>query len=367
MKILFLHKRFYMQKDLINDCYGRFFEIPDYLAKSGHQADLICHSYRSSEDVSVADNKNYSIFSRNLGLNPLYGFWKHYHYLDKALKGSRPEIIIAGSDCYQIIIGAALGSKHDIPFIADLYDNFSYYRASRIPGILPLFYRALKQADAVTVVSNGLKRLLEGKGISAGRLHLLENAVAEKFLIRHDKQSSRNRFGFEDGRIYIGTAGELSREKGVEVLIKAFVEIVMENPALSLVLAGEKEKNLVIPEQDNILWLGSLRHDEIPVLFAALDLGVICIKDNEFGRYCFPQKFYEMAACGLPLIASAVGEMPLLLKDTPALLFRPDDSEDLKRAMQEQIANKNILTMDIPTWERQAGKIDGLIRNIAGT
>jgi len=364
MKLLFLSKRYYMNRDLAADRYGRFYEIPDYLSAIGHHVRLVCHDYRNTTELELAINPRFSILSRPLGRESLTGFLRHYRRLCRLVECYGPDVILAASDCYQIILGAALSRRYAIPFVADLYDNFSYYRASRVPGVVPLFYRALKQADFITVVSNALKSLLAGKGIPADNLYLIENAVAEKFLVDYDKQRSRHHLGFKDNRVYIGTAGELSREKGTEVLVKAFVEMAATSDTLSLVLAGERQKNLVIPEQDNILLLGPLDHDEIPVLFSALDLGVICIRENEFGRYCFPQKFYEMLACGLPLVAPAVGEMRSLLKDTPALLFRPDDSGDLKRAIREQIDNRNVLSPDIPTWRGQAEKVDGLLRNI---
>lgn len=364
MKILLLHKRYYMQKDLINDRYGRFYEIPEYLAKIGHQVELVCHSYKNGAEIVSTEDKNFSVSSWELGREPFTGFFRHYRRLDRMIGDSRPDLIIAASDCYQIILGAALSKRHSIPFVADLYDNFAYYRASWIPGVLPLFYRALRHADAITVVSNSLMKLLERKGFATDRLYLVENAVAGKFCSNYDRQSSRDQFGFEAGRIYIGTAGELSRARGVEVLIRAFSEIAAENPSMSLVLAGKKEKGLKIPDSSNIRYLGMLDHDEIPVLFSALDLGVVCVGDNEFGRYCFPQKFYEMIACGLPVIASAVGEMLSLLKDNPEQLFRPDDKENMKLAIREQLRNRHRPSLTVPTWETQAKKIDGVIRNI---
>jgi teichuronic acid biosynthesis glycosyltransferase TuaC len=363
MKILFLHKRFYMQKDLINDRYGRFFEIPDYLAKSAHQVELVCHSYRSSEETSVTNNENFTISSRNLGLNPLYGFWKHFHYLDKTLKYSRPDIIIAGSDCYQIIIGSELARRHNIPFIADLYDNFAWYKASRIPGVLPLFARALKRAQAVTVVSGTLMQLVESSYRPSGKLYLVENAVSKNFLAHHKRDFSRNYFGLEPGRIYIGTAGELSHDKGVDLLLQALAGIVKDDSRVTLVLAGSKARDLNIPDLDTIRYLGELNHDEIPLLFSGLDIGVICIKDNAFGRYCFPQKFYEMVACNLPVVVSDVGEMSLLLEHFPAMRFKADDGESLQRAIREQIRNRQTLTMDVPDWESQARKFDSIIND----
>ena len=45
MKILVLTKRQYMGKDLLDDRFGRFRELPLELAKLGHEVTGICLSY----------------------------------------------------------------------------------------------------------------------------------------------------------------------------------------------------------------------------------------------------------------------------------------------------------------------------------
>jgi len=363
MKILFLHKRYYMQKDLINDRYGRFYEIPACLAKHGHHVHLVCHSYRNSAESDISDHDNLVLSSHNLGWNPLYGFIRHYYRLLEMVRQNKPDMIIAGSDCYQVIVGSALARRFSTPFIADLYDNFAWYGASRIPGILSLFAHAVSHASAVTVVSGELMRLVESSYRPSGKLHLVENAVSKNFLAQHKRDFSRDYFGFAPDRIYIGTAGELSHEKGVDLLLQAFAAIAKDDNRVTLVLAGKKSRDLNIPDLDTIRYLGELNHDEIPLLFSALDIGVICIKDNAFGRYCFPQKFYEMVACNLPVVVSDVGEMSLLLQHFPAMRFKADDSEALQRAIRHQINNRQTLTMDTPDWEGQAHKFERIIND----
>jgi teichuronic acid biosynthesis glycosyltransferase TuaC len=364
MRILFLHKRFYMHKDLINDRYGRFYEIPDYLAKRGHQIRLVCHSYRNTETSGLTVQGNFSINSFKLEWNPLSGFIRHYYRLVEMVRKDRPDVIIAGSDCYQIIIGAALARRYAIPFIADMYDNFAWYKASRIPGVLSLFARALAQASAVTAVSDALMDLVKEKYLPFGKLYLIENAVSKNFLAHHQRDLARAVLGFESDRIYIGTAGDLSAEKGLEQLLNAFKAIAGKNHIFTLVLAGKISGNLDIPSADNIRYLGELSHEQIPLLFSALDMGVICVRDNEFGRYCFPQKFYEMVACGLPLVASRVGEMARLLDRYPDQLFKPDDVNDMQRAIRYQLQHRLALPVEVPTWEMQAQKFEQIIEAV---
>ncbi len=364
MKILYLTKRFYMSRDIVNDHYGRYYEIPKYLSIMGHDVSLFCLSYRNANEITISSETNLTVKSWNLGINPIYGLIRHYSRLNQIVRDSRPDIIIAGSDCFQVIMGARLAKHNSIPVIADLYDNYESYKASRIPLVLLIFYRRLLDVDFITVISNKLKKLIISRTISNKRIDVIENAVSENFLGKNEKDMSREAFNFKSNELYIGTAGSLSVDNGVKILIDAFTELSIQNSKLNLVLAGRIDKNLNIPDNENIHYVGDLPHKQIPIFLSALDLGVICIKDNDFGRYCFPQKFYEMVACMLPLISTNVGEMSRLLNGNEQLLFKENNKDDLIRAINYQIKNKVILNNKVPTWKDQAGKLDNIIKTM---
>ena len=51
MRILVLTKRQYMGKDLLDDRFGRFRELPLELARLGHQVHGLCLSYRARNEA----------------------------------------------------------------------------------------------------------------------------------------------------------------------------------------------------------------------------------------------------------------------------------------------------------------------------
>jgi glycosyltransferase involved in cell wall biosynthesis len=353
-----------MSRDLLADSYGRFYEIPAGLARRGHHVDLVCLSYRKLAGVDARMDDNLSVRSYNLGVNPAYGFTRYYRQLHRLISEFVPDVIIAASDCYQVITGASLASRHSIPFIADLYDNFEAYKASHLPGVLPWFYRSLASAQAITVVSDQLRQYLHQKLVAQPSLHVIENAVADMFLSGQDRQLAREHFGFDPEAIYIGTAGDLADNKGINALLQAYMQLAAVDKRLHLVLAGNPGKWVARQRYPNLHLPGQLDHNEIPGLFDALDTGVICIRDNVFGRYCFPQKFHEMVARKLPLVAAAVGEMSTLLANNPQQLYRPDDVEDLKRAICYQLQHRHSLPDEVPTWEVQAERFERVILEV---
>src|SRR5262249_17739472 len=152
-----------------------------------------------------------------------------------------------------------------------------------------------------------------------------------------DRIRCRRELGIPTDAMLIGTAGGLHRDKGVAVLYEAWKLLKPENPALRLVLAGPFDPSFPPPSDDRVHYLGALPHARVAELFSALDVGVMCILDTSFGRYCFPQKAYEMLACGLAVVASDVGAMHALFNGYPDCLFRSEDAEELAAKIRNQL------------------------------
>src|SRR5690606_30703402 len=144
-----------------------------------------------------------------------------------------------------------------------------------------------------------------------------------------DKQQARKFLNLPVDKKLIGTAGGLTKMKGIDDLFKAWELIKKSQDDVYLVLAGPTEKGTKLPDDDRVIYLGLLSHDNIVYLFQALDVGVLCIPDDLFGRYCFPQKAYEMMATNLPIVSTAIGDMAHLLEKSPQMLYVAKNSEEL--------------------------------------
>jgi glycosyltransferase involved in cell wall biosynthesis len=107
--------------------------------------------------------------------------------------------------------------------------------------------------------------------------------------------------------------------------------------------------------------LGGLPHHEIATLFQALDVGIISILDTPFGRYCFPQKAYEMLACNLPVVVANIGEMNHLFKETPLALFEAGNTQDLVLKLTQQLNAPSNAQVIIEDWEAIIKRIEPLI------
>ena len=370
MRILFLTKQQYMGKDLLADRFGRFFEIPRWLAAQGHQIDGVCLKYRETDARPAAPATIPAAVqwqSYSLGKNWPVEFLRHYSRLKKLAADIRPEVVVGASDSAHVILSAWLAKYLSVPSIVDLYDDFESYGANRIPFVDTMLARSVHSADGVAVVSNQLGRKIAAKYQPRGQVHVIANAVEPKIFRKIDKHSVRQELNLPRDGILVGTAGALSASRGVVTLRHAFEGIRATRKEAYLVLAGPTDMHWPRGIDSGVIYLGELAQDKVNKLFNALDVGVICLRNNAFGRACFPQKFFEMLAVRLPVVCARVGAMAELLHDSPGSLYDPDDVGSLQRAIETQLEQRSLPEWPVPTWEQRARQFDQLIREVLST
>lgn len=141
----------------------------------------------------------------------------------------------------------------------------------------------------------------------ADRMRVIPVAIDTTRFRALDREEGRARFGIQAEHAIL-FAGRLSREKRVASLLRALP------PALDaeLLIAGEgkDEPNLRQLARDRrVRFLGSVSHDEMPLLMSAAD--VLVLLSAYEGT---PTVVLEALACGTPVIATAVGSLPDLIQ-----------------------------------------------------
>lgn len=346
MRILILSKRQYTGKDLLDDKYGRIYEIPEVLAKRGHDVRGLTLSYRQRSQGVISPG-----YVQWHSINLASFFPTYLKNLAHALDTFRPDIVIASSDAIHSIVAWRYCSKRNIPYVIDLYDNYEGFGLSRLPGVLPMLHAACQSATGITVVGNALKNYVERNYETPSPVKVITNAIPTGVFSPRPKADARALLSLPlYGRI-IGTAGSISDKRGSSAMFEAFLKLSETRPDVWLVFAGPRDGTPQRYKHQKIIDLGVLDYSAIPILFNALDVGVICNADSVFGRFCFPQKFYEMASCGIPLVATDVGEMSQLLADRPDCLYPVGNSQALAKRIDAHLQNPAPIEMDaIPTW-----------------
>lgn len=353
-----------MSKDVILDKYARLYEIPNQLAHLGHHVECFCLSYQSHNEGTWDESnheKKLIWYSKSYTGFKKAGLLNYPVFLMNQLKQYQPDIIIAASDIPHIVWAAWCAKKLKIPFVADLYDNFEGFGQARILGMKYLLRKAVCQAQLVITTSQPLADLVTQDYGAKGKVISMPSTIDKNIFFSGNKIDARKKLGLPLDVPLIGTAGGLYRDKGVDVIYQAWRILEKERPDLHLVLAGPYQEDCPPPAGDRIHYLGALPHHDIAKLFQALDVGIISILDTLFGRYCFPQKAYEMLACHLSVVVANVGEMNHLFKDFPQALFEAGNAEDLAFQVQQQLKNPAHTISNIDDWEIIIKRIEPLL------
>ena len=371
MKVLVLTKRQYMGKDLLDDRFGRFRELPLELARLGHDIMGIACSYRPHQEGVAHDSipsQNRSVAWHSINavnkLTPRLG-----KFAGRALQLAtdfRPDLIWSCSDAYHAIFGAWLANRIQTRCVIDLYDNFEAFRASRLPGVLRLFRRAVRDAVGVTFFSRRLADHVTQTYPRSKPSTVIENGVRKDLFHPRDRDTCRQQLGLpKDARI-IGTAGALDGSRGIDTFFQAFERLAAEYDDLHLALAGPRGRGLQIPRGPKIHDLKTLPHEEVSSFIGALDVAVVCYRHSAQGEFSFPQKAYEILACRVPLIAAAVGTMNELLQKHPACLYEPENPESLVESVRRQLKERVVVDAEIPSWADSAKRLESFFAEVIG-
>lgn len=364
MRIAYLCKRQYMSKDVILDRYARLYEIPYQLAKLGHEVRAFCLDYHDQSEGTWRHDAfpgTLTWESQSLGRLKLPALAAYPWRLLRKLQEFDPALLFGASDIPHVALTRWLACRLRKPYAVDLYDNFEGFGQARIPGFKSALRRGTRDAALITTTSTPLLRLVVDQWNASGKAISMPSSVDLSVFRKMDKQRARELLGLPKGSKLIGTAGGLYRDKGIAPLYTAWEQISRVRQDVHLVLAGPVEKDLPPPTGERVHYLGQLPHDQVAVLFNALDIGVISVLDTPFGRYCFPQKAYEMLACGLTVVAADVGAMAELFSSAPSLLFAPNDATALAISVIEQLENPIVMELPIKDWTQLVRELELLL------
>jgi glycosyltransferase involved in cell wall biosynthesis len=194
--------------------------------------------------------------------------------------------------------------------------------------------RVLGLADHVLVVSDVLRDYYLDRGLPPNRITTRANGVDPAlFHAGLDGRPVRERLGLDD-QVVIGFSGAVAPWHGLEFLAKALARMAREHPRAAnrvrLLLVGRRdgyEPLLPLLPAYMPVVSGFAAHDRMPEYLAAMDLFVAPYPRIE-PFYFSPLKVIEAMAMGLPVLASAQGQITQLIRDGESGALYPAGNED---------------------------------------
>ncbi len=134
--------------------------------------------------------------------------------------------------------------------------------------------------------------------------------------------------------LWIGTASELHKNKGLDYMISAMSTIIAYNPKTLFVIMGEGEErtnleNLIEKTcPNNVFLLGNV--PESKQYLKAFDIFTLTSRTE-----AFPYALLEAGLASLPTVASCVGGIPEVIEDMKSgILVKPYRPDDIAHAVQ---------------------------------
>ena len=226
------------------------------------------------------------------------------------------------------VLGAAVAAATGLPWVYEVRGLFEstwtqdQVRAERGETFARRMAREADlatRADATVTLAGTMRDDLVARGVPAGRVHVVPNAVDPDRLAPVPRDDALARRHDAVGRFTFGYVSNLdhAREQ-VEDLVRAAVLLQARGrPTLCLVVGtGTREAELralttELGADGVVTFTGRVPHEEVAASYALLDVLVVPRSDERAARLVTPLKPFEAMALGLPVVVSA---QPALLE-----------------------------------------------------
>jgi PEP-CTERM/exosortase A-associated glycosyltransferase len=283
--------------------------------------------------------------------------------IEEVVKRVRPHILHAHSPVLNAVPALRVGRRLRIPVVYELRalweDAAVSHGTAKEGGVRYRLSRrfesyALKRADAVTTICEGLRQDIMARGIAAERITVIPNAVdIEKFSLGgRVNESLQHKLGLEGTKV-LGFIGSFYAYEGLSLLLAAMPQMLAREPSLRLLLVGggQEEARLAslarsLGVESKVIFAGRVPHQQVDDYYNLIDLLVYPRLPIRLTELVTPLKPLEAMAQGRLLVASDVGGHRELIRDAETgFLFRAGDVNALAAKVMEVLDNTTI-------WQR---------------
>lgn len=201
---------------------------------------------------------------------------------------------------------------------------------------------ALRHADHVTTICEGLRNDIVARGIPAAKVTVIPNAVdTDSFTpSRAPDTALKSKLGLE-GTAVIGFIGSFYAYEGLDLLLDAVPQITARAPGVRVLLVGGGPQEAALKRQtealglgDRVVFAGRVPHADVARHYDLIDVLVYPRRSMRLTELVTPLKPLEAMAQGRVLVASNVGGHRELIEDgKTGVLFAPGDPRALADAV----------------------------------
>ena len=253
------------------------------------------------------------------------------------------------------IIPSIIGKFLRIPVIHTQYCVFDLQQRSWVNRSFSyaLAKLCLKSPTRLVVISRNVYDSLMKAGVSIERLDIIPPIIPVFEKASNPDYTYRKRLGLKHEDFVAIFVGNLKKNKGIDILLKAFHDLIEDGCRLKLIITTElihgafSERKKALSEYllkhdlvNSVFWLDIV--DDILTLLREADVLVVPFL-NLKGISDYPLVTLEAISVGTPVIASDVGGIREIFQDKETGILVPSgDSEALHKALKNIVTNKKL-------------------------
>lgn len=298
-------------------------------------------------------------------IRTIYTMPQFKNKVKELIQNIKPDIIHSHSPKSVGLAGLSISKFNRIPFIYEvrgLWEETALalnkdrgiiaYYLSKIRAYISKFVDnfIFKRADAVVVISQGLKRdiIKRGLKIDYAKIFVVPNGVDTSLFSPIEKDINILNALKIKNEVVIGYISSIRKIEGLDFLIKAIKKLNQKNIKVIIVGEGEERKNLELLVkklnlEDKVIFVGKVPHDKIRRYYSIIDIFVVPRTKDYVCQVVTPLKPFEAMAMRKCLLISNVGGLTELVNNKKTgMVFEAENIEDLAGKLAYLIENKNI-------------------------
>ncbi len=279
---------------------------------------------------------------------------------DEVVAQFKPDILHAHSPVLTALAAGGVARRRKLPLIYEIrafWEDAAVANGTGREGDIKyrltrwLETRAVRRADAVAVICEGLRADLVARGFEPASIMVSPNGVdLDMFGTPPPRDEALATALGLAGADVIGFIGSFYDYEGLDVMIAAMPSLVAQAPNIHLLLVGGGPMADVLERQakaspvaNRIHFVGRVQHGEVERYYSLTDILVYPRKAMRLTELVTPLKPLEAMAQGRLVAASDIGGHRELIDDgVTGALFAPDDPAALAQVVAGLLADRGI-------------------------
>jgi glycosyltransferase involved in cell wall biosynthesis len=275
----------------------------------------------------------------------------------------KPTVLHAASNYVNALIALGLGQRFGLPVVYEVRGFWEDTWLSRHPDSAKLaaseLYRlnrdletrCMLAADLVVTLGEAMREEIVARGVPAGKVLIVPNAVSEDFLQPlPDAQKLRATLGITPDEHVIGEVSTLVPHEGIGTLLEATKILKDRGIKVRALIVGDGPERPALQRQaadlglaETAIFTGRVPAAKVREFHALLDVFVVPRTPDRVCQLVTPLKPVEAMASGLCVVTSEVKALAEIIKpDVTGALTIPEDPVALADSLELLICSPDI-------------------------